>query len=166
MDEFSVEITGTDDDTATQTGQSPVEVHSTATLPNTYPAQPFAKVHVVWGVIAKVNSPGTSTISEAIHLDTDLTNYSVDVHNAVQSVWNLWYAWSASTPLGLQADVEIHWSIRLANPTAPPPPMGGWLQAKQHYDGHLSAGNIKSSWDIEQPIVNNIPYMAKIAKYA
>lgn len=162
-------ITGDDNNLPTKGANDPTNVvHTTATLPNTYPAQPHAGVHIAWGVIAKVNSPGTSSISDVIFCDTTLTNYVTDVPNAAIQVFKLWSQWgnaTTATPAGLGADVEIHWSIKLDNPTAPRPAMGGVVQAKQHMDGHLSMGNVKAASDIQTPIMLNIPFLQSIAKY-
>ena len=165
--EVTAHVTGSTENATEVSANDPATLttYTSPSIPNTYAAQPTAGVTVVWGVIAKLNSPGTSTISDTIICKTTLSNYTTDVPNAVAQVYSLFNAWTAATPGGLNADCEIHWSISLSNPTAPSPAMGVVPLAKQHLDGHLSAGNIASSSDILTPIMNNIPFLQSIAKY-
>lgn len=138
----------------------PIEQHSFPADPNTYPAQPGAGVHVVWTVMVKINSPGTSVIIDSFTCDTNLTNYPTDIPASAVSAYSYIYSQQA-----LPADLEVHWRVKIDNTTAPAMRMGGYPLPKEALDGHLTSWNITCVEDIYRTILVALPQMQSRARY-
>lgn len=147
-------------DPSTAMANQPIEQHSFPADPNTYPVQPLAGVHVVWTVMVKLNSPGTSSIFDSFTCDTNLSDYATDIPNSATAVYEYVYSQQA-----LPADIEVHWRVRIDNPTAPAMRMGGYPLAKEALDGHLTSWNIVSVESLYHHMLVALPQMQTRAKY-
>ena len=103
----------------------------------------------------------TRTYSEVWLLETDVENYSTDLDSTLAALW----IYVAAERLN-NAEVGLHYSVTLENTTAPTPPAGGLVQAKQHFDG----GFASDEWDdgvagVKDQLVQTVQVMLHLAKY-
>jgi hypothetical protein len=138
----------------------PIVQHSAPSEPNTYPGQPNCPVHVVWSVMTKINSPGTSSVFDTFYCDTTLANYAVDIPTECEIVYAYVYRQQS-----LPADVEVHWRVTMENPTAPAMRMGGYPLNKESIDGLLTSLNIQAATDLSAPMLQSLPQMKQRARY-
>jgi hypothetical protein len=102
----------------------------------------------------------TKTYTESWNIDSTLEDYGTAVDAALPGIWTY-----VQTERDKGALVSAHYSVRLQNITAATPPAGAWVQAKQHYDGALAAGDLTNASILAERISHAVAAMRKLAKY-
>ncbi len=102
----------------------------------------------------------TKTYTESWNIDSTLEDYGAAVDVALPGIWTY-----VQTERAKGALVSAHYSARLQNITAATPPAGAWVQAKQHYDGALAAGDLTEAAILAERISAAVAAMKKLAKY-
>lgn len=103
----------------------------------------------------------TTSTTETWLLETDLDNYVSDLTITLGALWE--YVQAERTR---GAQVGLHYSISLENTTAPNPPTGAWVQAKQHLDGIYATDEWDNGTDgLLEQLTTSVQLMQRIAEY-
>lgn len=136
------------------------------TLPATYPPQPNAPIEIKFTVHSRaqdttVRFNPTIMTNETWVCKTTLSGWPTDFEPFLSTVWNYIVTARASN-----WTFDLRYALTIKNVTAPTPPDGAWVQAKEHFDGMLTDGDVgPDTTIITQTVAAVIDNLTKMAKY-
>lgn len=102
----------------------------------------------------------TTTRTEAWVFETNLDNYDDDLNNYLATPYNY-----MQDEITSGAVCKIHYGLVLENITAAPPPKGGIVQPKGHFDASLTQEAASTVEEIKAHMIRRIISMQTKARY-
>lgn len=102
----------------------------------------------------------THTATEAFSYITNKDTYVACIDSNLPTLDTMISVWRSQPA----TEVSCHYSVTLENVTAPDPPTGAWVQAKQHLDGKIGDEEFTTSL-LREKLLFTIEQLLKLAKY-